>query len=271
MPTTTSAAKLARDAGSVLICRATWGGSQNFLGAGWVERVIDGAPARSREAVALRFLALSPHYFYAPDVRAEHARNRRSRQILADTLVAPYLTPGARVLDYGCGPGYLAAAVARQAAHVDGVDISRGVLACARALNGGPNVTYRTPAEFRASGGQVDLAYSFAMIQHLRTGVLEQVVTELAAAVRPGGVVLLHFATAENGYRTEAQWLADTSPTGRIRLRYGLNCFARSGAELTGLLARRGFADAEVHSLGTVLSMPDDDIPDQQLLTARRV
>ena len=89
MPTTTSATKIARDAGSVLICRATWGGSQNFLGARWVERVIDGAPARSCEAVALRFLALSPHYSYAPDVRAEHARNRRCRQILADTLVAP--------------------------------------------------------------------------------------------------------------------------------------------------------------------------------------
>jgi 2-polyprenyl-3-methyl-5-hydroxy-6-metoxy-1,4-benzoquinol methylase len=265
-----SATKLARDAGSVLISRATWGGSQNFLGARWVERVIDSAPARSRERVALRFLALSPHYFYAPDVRAEDARNRRSRQVLAQTLVAPYLTPAARVLDYGCGPGYLAAAVAEQAAHVDAVDISRGVLACARQLNGKPNVTYRTPEEFRASGDQVDLAYSFAMVQHLRTEVLEQVLAQLAEAVRPGGMLLLHFATAENGYRTEAQWVADGSLAGRVRLRYGLNCFARTPSELTGLLARYGFGEAEVHSLSTVLSLPDDDIPDQQLLTARR-
>jgi len=268
--TTTSASKLARDAGNVLICRATWGGSQNFLGARWVERVIDGAPARSREGVALRFLALSPHYFYDPDVRAEHERNRRSRRVLAETLVAPYLTSATRVLDYGCGPGYLAAAVARYAAHVDGVDISRGVLACARALNGGLNISYRTPQEFRAGGGQVDLAYSFAMVQHLRTEALEQVLAGLAAAVRPGGTVMLHFATAENGYRTEDQWLADTSLAGRIRLRYGLNCFARTPAELTGLLARHGFSDVEVRSLSTVLHMPDDDIPDQQLLTARR-
>jgi 2-polyprenyl-3-methyl-5-hydroxy-6-metoxy-1,4-benzoquinol methylase len=270
MPTATSATKLARDAGSVLISRATWGGSQNFLGARWVERIIESAPARSRESVALRFLALSPHYFYAPDVRAEHGRNRNSRQVLADTLVAPYLTPSARVLDYGCGPGYLAAAVAGQSAHVDAVDISRGVLACARELNGRPNIDYRTPDEFRASGGQVDVAYSFAMVQHLSTQVLEQVLAQLAAAVRPGGVLLLHFATAENGYRTEAQWRADSSLPGRVRLRYGLNCFARTGAELTDLVGRHGFTDAEVRPLSRILSLPDDDIPDEQLLTARR-
>lgn len=270
MATAVSAGKRARDAGSVLVCRATWGGSQNFLGARWVERTIKHAPRRSRELVALRFLALSPHYFYAPDVRAEDARNRRSRQILAESLIAPHLTPNARVLDYGCGAGYLAAAVARDAAHVDAVDISRGVLACARVLNGRHNITYRTPDEFRASGGLVDLAYSFAVIQHLRTEVLRQVIGQLAATVRPGGLLLLHFATTENGYRTEAECLADSSLAGRVRLRYGLNCFARTPDEMAGLLTECGFADAVVRPLNALISMPDDDIPDQQLITARR-
>jgi SAM-dependent methyltransferase len=270
MPTATPMRKLVRDAGNVLMCRATWGGSQNFLGARWVERIIDNAPARSRKRLALRFLALSPHYFYARDVLAEDARNRRSRQVLAETLVAAHLTPTARVLDYGCGPGYLAAAVAREAAHVDAVDISRGVLACARALNGGPNITYLTPEEFGVSGGLVDVAYSFAVIQHLRTAVLKQVLGQLAAAVRPGGVLLLHFATAENGYRTEAQCLADDSQAGRARLRYGLNCFARTPAEMVDLTRDCGFREAEVRPLSAIISLPDDDIPDQQLLLARR-
>jgi len=270
MRTAMSMGKLARAAGSVLVCRATWGGSQNFLGARWVERIVDGAPTRFRELIALRLLALSPHYFYARDVCAEAARNRRSRQVLAETLIAPHLTPDARALDYGCGPGYLAAAVARHAAHVDAVDISRGVLACARVLNGGSNITYRTPEQFRARAGLVDVAYSFAVVQHLRTGVLEQMLDQLAAAVRPGGVLLLHFATVENGYKTEAECLADGSFVGRVRLRYGLNCFARTPAEMTALLTRHGFTDAVVRPLNAVIAIPDDDIPDQQLLIARR-
>jgi len=270
MQTAASAGKLARDAGNVMLCRATWGGSQNFLGARWVEQFIGSAPVRSRERVALRFLALSPHYFYARDVRSEDARNRGSRQVLAETLIAPYLTPAARVLDYGCGPGYLAAAVARVAAHVEAVDISRGVLACARVLNGRPNITYRTPEEFRVSGGQVDIAYSFAVVQHLRLAVLKQVLARMAAAMRPGGVLLLHFATAENGYLTEAQCVADGSLAGRVRLRYGLNCFARTPAEMADLVTRCGFSNAAVSPLSEIISMPGDDIPDQQLLTARR-
>jgi SAM-dependent methyltransferase len=262
--------KLARGAVSAVACRVTGGGSQNFLGARWVERVIEGAPPAARERVALRFLALSPHYFYDRDLAAEASRNRQSRQVLADALVVPHLPPDARVLDYGCGPGYLAAAVADKAAHVAAVDISRGVLACARVLNGRPNITYQTPEQFRAGDGPADVAYSFAVIQHLRTAVLEQVAAVLAAAVRPGGTILLHFAMAENGYRTEADWLADGSLAGRAKLRYGLNCFARTAAEMTDLVARAGFTGAEVQSLSDQIVIPGDDIPQQYLLTARR-
>jgi SAM-dependent methyltransferase len=263
--------KLTRIASDVLISRATWGGSQNFLGARWVERVIAHAPPAARKRVALRFLSLSPHYFYDPDLAAEDTRNRRSRQILADELIAPYLTPGAHVLDYGCGPGYLAAAVGRLAGRVHGVDISRGALACARVLNGRPNVVFQTPAEFRGAAGPVDLAYSFAVVQHLRTDALSAALALLAESVRPGGTLLLHFAQpSEQGYRTEQAWVSDGSVAGRAKLRYGLNCFGRSAEELTDLVTRYGFTDATAKPLGGTITIPGDDIPNQHLLTARR-
>jgi len=268
--------RIARIAADVLISRAAWGGSQNFLGARWVEWIVANAPRAARRRVAMRLLSLSPHYFYDRDLAAEDARNRRSRLILADELIAPYLAPGARVVDYGCGPGYLAAAVARRAAHVDAVDISRGALACARVLNGLSNITYRTPAELRACAsparvGTADVAYSFAVVQHLRTDALIDVLAQLAAAVRPGGVLLLHFALAgEHGYRTEGQWLSDGSLTGRAKLRYGLNCFGRSAAEMVDLVARSGFTDVVTRPLSGSIAIPGDDIPNQHLLTARR-
>jgi SAM-dependent methyltransferase len=261
----------ARIASDVLISRATWGGSQNFLGARWVERVVANAPEAARERIALRFLSLSPHYFYDRDRAAEAERNRRSRRMLADALITPHLTPGARVLDYGCGPGYLAAAVAPQAGQVHAVDISRGVLACARALNGQPGIIYQTPEEFRATGVLVDLAYSFAVVQHLRTEALADAVGLFAETIRPGGTLLLHFAvTGEDGYRTEEQWLSDDSLAGRAKLRYGLNCFGRSAAEMADLVLRNGFTDPVVRSLRGSPDIPGDDIPNQHLLTARR-
>jgi 2-polyprenyl-3-methyl-5-hydroxy-6-metoxy-1,4-benzoquinol methylase len=263
--------RLARIAAGMLISRATWGGSQNFLGARWVEWIVSHAPQAARERVALRFLSFSPHYFFDRDLATEADRNRWSRQILADEVIAPHLAPGARVVDYGCGPGYLAAAVARRGAQVDAIDISRGVLACARVLNGRPDITYQTPAEFRASARPVDVAYSFAVVQHLRTDVLVSVLALLAAVMRPGGVLLLHFAMAgDMGYRTERHWLSDRSLAGRAKLRYALNCFGRSGDEMIELVTRGGFTDARIRPLSGSITIPGDDIPHQHLLTARR-
>jgi SAM-dependent methyltransferase len=254
-----------------MVSRATEGGSQNFLGARWVEWLVANAPRSARERVALRALSLSPHYFYSSDLAGEDARSRQSRRILADDLIAPLLAPGALVVDYGCGPGYLAAAVARHAAHVAAVDISPGALACARVLNGRINITYQTPDQFRASGVPVDLAYSFAVAQHLRTTVLSSALATLARALRPGGTLLLHFAVpGECGYRTERQWLSDDSPAGRARLRYGLNCFGRSAAEMASLVTRCGFGEVATEPLGGRVTIDGDDLADQYLLTARR-
>jgi SAM-dependent methyltransferase len=262
--------KLAHDATNAMIQRVTCGGSQNFLGARWVEHAVNNCPVRARKSVALRFLALSPHYFYDPDIQSEDARNRHSRQILADTLIVPHLTGQAHVLDYGCGPGYLAAAVADKAAHVDAVDISRGVLACARTLNGRSNISYQTPDEIVRRSVAADVAYSFAVAQHLRTPALMQMLSIISRQVRSGGVLLLHFAVPGQVWRTEAEWLADRSLVGRAKLRYGLNCFARSPAEMTNLVARNGFTDVSVQCLEGCANLPADDIAEQHFLTACR-
>src|SRR5688572_28755083 len=96
---------------------ATMGGSQNFLNRAWVPWLLRTTPGSARRRVALEILALSPHYFLTPPsaeksrqewLLAECERNRRSREELADSVLAPFLEPAATVLDYGCGPGFLA-------------------------------------------------------------------------------------------------------------------------------------------------------------------
>jgi SAM-dependent methyltransferase len=268
--------KLARSAGHVTIARTMGGGSQNFLGAPWVAGLVRNSPAGVREPLALRLLALSPHYFYDRDVRAEADRNRRSRRALAEALIAPHLIPAARVIDYGCGPGYMARAVAAMAGAVTGVDISPGVLACARVLNPAPNLTYLTLAELadRDGAGQVraDLAYSFAVAQHLSGAALARALGLLAAVLVPGGTLLLHFAEpGADGYRPEEAWARDRSLTGRVKLRYGLNCFGRPAAEMAAAVTAAGFTQVTTRCLaGGLVVDGDEDITRQHLLTARR-
>lgn len=264
--------KNVRRAGNVAIARATCGGNQNFLGARWVERLVDNSPSQIRERVALRLLSLAPHYFYDHDIYAEAERNRRSRLALMDALLMPHLTQTARVLDYGCGPGYMASAVAGRVEHVDAVDISLGALACARALNGRPNITYQTPDELERCRRMADLAYSFAVVQHLTREVLIDVFRLLASKIRQDGLLLLHFAVpSEGSWRTEAEWQADRSIAGRVKMRYALNCFGRSVGEMEALVSGSGFTDVAVRSLDRSIALPgDDDISKQHWLTARR-
>lgn len=79
----------------------------------------------------------------AEDFKAFEAAGWSARAASYDTLmaratafaIAPLLThlaPGDRVLDVGCGPGALTAAVARRGARVTGVDLAEGMVAEAR-------------------------------------------------------------------------------------------------------------------------------------------
>jgi len=267
-----SITKIARDLGNVAVTRATWGGSQNFLGARWVERLVSGSPAHIREGVALRLLSLSPHYFYDHDIRAEAERNRESRQALMDALIAPHLNEAMRVLDYGCGPGYMAYAVAGKAAYVDAVDISRGVLACAKVLNARPNISYLRPDELKWKNETVELAYSFAVAQHLTRPILLNVLSLLSSKICKNGTLLLHFSVPDqDGWRTEAECVAHPSIVGRAKLHYGLNCFGRSVGEMEALVSGGGFTDVTVRPLDGTINVPgEDDITRQHILTARR-
>ncbi|HEY7312042.1 MAG TPA: class I SAM-dependent methyltransferase [Gemmataceae bacterium] len=75
-------------------------------------------------------------------LQKEYERNLLSRRELCDKLLRRYLRPDMTVLDFGCGPGFLAKAVSDHVQHVLAVDVSRDVLACAGALNGADNIRY---------------------------------------------------------------------------------------------------------------------------------
>jgi len=133
------------DALWLAVMTAASGGSQNFLGAPWIEGWLKAAPTGLKRPLALRLLRASPHYFYrtpanarlsAHDfVESEYRRNLESRRRIIDGLISKYLQPGFVCIDYGCGPGFLAVSAAPKVTKVIACDITGGVLACAATIN----------------------------------------------------------------------------------------------------------------------------------------
>ena len=255
------------------IGRIALGGSkhQAFLDHRWVDVLLRLAPKRRRRSLALRILSLSPHYFiyqwerYPADwsrgrvLEAENERNRLSRRQIAHEILAPQIAADATVLDFGCGPGYLAAEVAAFAANVIGVDVSAGTLACARVLNCGP--TYRINGDGRVPlpDATIDVVYSIAVFQHLDPAAWPAWFAEFARVMRPGAHGFCHLVVAEDDPVTFDE------PAG-LRGRYSLRFEEHSSTSIASALSDAGFADIRVTPIAAVSTI-DDDVGRQHIAT----
>lgn len=253
---------------------------QSFLDASWIAPLLRSAPSRSRRRLALSILSLSPHYFYRDSAyeglshtdftEREFERNRATREKLGQLLLAPYLDAHHVVLDYGCGPGFLVRYVAGLVATVYGVDISRGALECARVVNSADNASFLHTRDMANIGdATIDLAYSVAVAQHLTDSALERVFDTVRRKLKPGGRLLLHVVLDAEGWRTEEEWKHDASLAGRLKLKYGLNCFTRSEPRLRDMLETAGFQSIVVRSIREICPEPFDDVCTQHLVCAR--
>jgi len=253
------------------------GDSQVFLGASWVPLSIRMAPRKWRKRIALEWLAISPHYFFRTAknenlghfsfLMSEWERNKRSRQLLADQIVKPYISPEFTILDYGCGPGWLAAAASSYAKRVIACDISKGVLECARVLNARPNLEYLEVHQTGLSeieNSSVDLIYSFAVIQHINDDTFYKILEEFHRVMKCGSIILCHVVLGGGiGWRTEVQWREDRSIAGRTKWVAGLHCFARDPEQITAIVKASGFVDI---ALDPIHLPGDDDLAHQHLL-----
>ncbi len=172
------------------------------------------------------------------------------------TLDLLELHPGDVVLDVGCGTGDFVRALARRGARAVGLDLSAGMLSCARA--DGQLLVRADAASLPVRAASLDAAVSGFALRNFAD--LPAVLAELGRAVRPGGrIALLEVDMPSNhlvrrGYEL---WFRGAVPRiGRLlsdgdAYRY----LPRSVAylpppeELLGMLAAAGFAGARRHRL----------------------
>ena len=106
--------------------------------------------------------------------------------------VVRVLPPGGRVLDVGCGGGWLSRAMAALGAHVHGVDASADLVAAAQAEGGSFDVV--SPAQAAADpsrlGGPYEVAvFNFSLADGPVVGVLRAAASRLS-----GGAVVIQTA-----------------------------------------------------------------------------
>jgi ubiquinone/menaquinone biosynthesis C-methylase UbiE len=181
---------------------------QKYLGAFYIPLLFQLVPQKYRRNLALNLIAISPHYFgqHRKSIQnisrrnfleTEHKRMVNDRQSMVERAVKPYINQEMTVLDHGCGPGYLAQAAAQYCRRVIAVDISAGVIACAKEINSQPNITYLTENKSdrlsQVGDSSIDFIYSFAVMLHVTDDVCEQLLKEFFRVLKPQGRVICEF------------------------------------------------------------------------------
>jgi len=183
-----------------------------------------------------------------------------------------------KILDFGCGTGLLTRALATPGRVVIGVDPSATMLGYARRQPGAESVTWIDGDATAIEGaGDVDLVVSSGnTMMHLSPGAYPSVLSSLAEALRPGGVISFesrnpaaqawtHWNRSETYTEREIpsghlrEWLEITEVSqGRVvfdahnvfqdgrEAIYTSVLYSRAADEITGDLERAGFGDIHV-------------------------
>lgn len=268
---------------AVLLNRLTIGRKpQSFLGARWVRVAIGLCPSSYKPALARRLLALSPHYIYTEQqldeprrvrIRKELERNDSSRRLIVERLISRFCDERSAVLDLGCGPGFAARHLVDRVDRVYACDLSPGVIACAEILNPSPRIHYfdtLTNDYTAVPDASLDLVYSIAVIQHVTDEVFDALLAVCWTKLKPGATILLHMPIDQPDWRSEAAWKSDASLSGRVRWRYGLNCFGRDRGTVGDLMVRNRFSSPEFFSASDWLGELDDDVTAQTVVIATK-
>ncbi|MDX3193697.1 methyltransferase domain-containing protein [Streptomyces sp. MN03-5084-2B] len=168
-------------------------------------------------------------------------RGRRYRELVRRSGAQP----GDRVLDVGCGTGYLAGIAARAVTpggSVLGVDASESMVEYARGAVGAPSCRFAagTAQALPCEDAEFDVVLSSLMLHHVPDADQPATLREMLRALRPGGRLLL------------ADFRPPTSPVMRrlVGALTGPRMLDAPDRRLVGLVRATGFTVDDEGTLG---------------------
>ncbi len=117
----------------------------------------------------------------------------------------PYLRPGMRILDFGCGPGTISAGLAARVdpGHLHGVDMEASQVELARTsckLLSVPNVTFHVAdvTDMPFEDDFFEVAHCHALLQHVPD--TQAVLAEVKRVMKPGGIISCREMICESSF-----------------------------------------------------------------------
>ena len=139
--------------------------------------------------------------FDAIGERYDDAFPHKSAQIIATQWVIDRLSPGARVLDVGCGTGVpTAGMMVESGLEVVGIDVSAEMLRIARHNVPGARFVAMDILEMDDSLGEFDAAVAFFSLLMLRRADIPGVIRRVRSTLRPGGYFAVGMVEADLDY-----------------------------------------------------------------------
>jgi SAM-dependent methyltransferase len=159
------------------------------------------APATTgADDAGAHFDQLAPQYAAQLSVAARERVVARKVALTVEALQRAGIGPGARLLDAGCGQGWYVAALSAAGYRVTGIDLAPGQIVAARATApGGGGFVAASVLALPFHDGGFDAAFAVNVLHHAGDRAdQDAALAELARAVRPGGLVLVHEISTVN-------------------------------------------------------------------------
>ena len=165
-------------------------------------------------------------------------------------FIRPYIKPGMKVLDCGCGPGAISVGLAEAvgpAGHVTGIDFGESQLEVAKTRTI-PNLTFQVASvyELPFEDGAFDLVFSHALFEHLADPV--RGVAEIRRVLRPGGVTGLCSPDWGGFILSPTDDQVETSITRYRMLQEKNGGQTRAGRQLGSWLTTGGLVTQKIHA-----------------------
>jgi 2-polyprenyl-6-hydroxyphenyl methylase/3-demethylubiquinone-9 3-methyltransferase len=150
------------------------------------------------------YLALGEHWYIDEDspVALLRAESKLGNPWIAARLAEAFGDCSCRVLDVGCGAGFLSNEIAQRGHQVTGIDVAADALAVAHAHDASGRVRYveGDALALPFESGTFDAVCAMDLLEHVEDP--EQVIAEASRVLAPGGLFFFHTFN-----RTFLSWL----------------------------------------------------------------